>query len=163
MQREKEEGKQIVIEIRRVTKVTKGGKNLNFRALVVVGDEKGHAGYGIGKAGEVPAAIKKAVERANKNMIEVPLKGTTIPFYVRAKAGAAKVILKPAVEGHGMVAGRTMRAFFEACGIKDITSKCIDSVNPLNVIRATVKAMEKLKLGEEKKDEVKPAETSEGV
>ena len=142
---DQEEEKQIVIEIRRVTKVTKGGKNLNFRALVVVGDGKGKAGYGVGKAGEVPEAIRKAVEKARKNAIKVPLKGTTIPHDVKAKHDASLVILKPASKGHGMVAGRTMRAFFEVCGIKDITCKCLGSTNPLNVIRATVKALSMLK------------------
>ena len=154
---EQEEEKQIVIEIRRVTKVTKGGKNLNFRALVVVGDGKGKAGYGIGKAGEVPEAIRKAVEKARKNAIKVPLKGTTIPHDVKAKDGASLVILKPASKGHGMVAGRTMRAFFEVCGIKDITCKCLGSTNPLNVIRSTVKALSMLK---EVKTEGEENETS---
>jgi small subunit ribosomal protein S5 len=152
-----QEEKQVVVEIRRVTKVTKGSKNLNFRALVVVGDGQGKAGFGLGKAGEVPEAIRKATERAKKNMITVLLKETTIPYDVEAKSGASYVILKPAVRGHGMVAGRTMRAFFEVCGITDITCKCLGSTNPLNVIDATVKALLKLRdvgKGEEKKDEV---------
>ncbi|HDD64580.1 MAG TPA: 30S ribosomal protein S5 [Firmicutes bacterium] len=140
-----EEEKQIVIEIRRVTKVTKGGKNLSFRALVVVGNGKGKAGFGIGKAGEVPEAIRKGAEKAKKNMITIPLKGTTIPHSVEAKAGASKVILKPASKGHGMVVGRTMRAFLQVAGIKDITGKCLGSTNPINVVNATVKALLKLK------------------
>ncbi len=142
---EEQEEKQVVVEIRRVTKVTKGGKNLNFRALVVVGDGKGKAGFGLGKAGEVPEAIRKAIDKAKKSMISVPLKETTIPYDVKAKAGASYVVLKPAVRGHGMVAGRTMRAFFEVCGIADITCKCLGSTNPLNVIDATVKALSKLR------------------
>ncbi len=142
---DEEERKQVVVEIRRVTKVTKGGKNLNFRALVVVGNGQGRAGFGLGKAGEVPEAIRKATEKAKKDMISVPLKETTIPYDVEAKSGASYVMLKPATKGHGMVAGRTMRAFFEVCGIRDITSKCLGSTNPLNVINATVKALSKLR------------------
>ena len=148
-----EEEKQIVIEIRRVTKVTKGGKNLNFRAIVVVGDGKGKCGYGIGKAGEVPEAIRKGVEKARRSMIEIPLSGTTIPHDIRAKSGASIVILKPAVRGHGMVAGRTMRALFEVAGRKDITSKCIGSTNALNALSATIKALSMLKKKEEEENE----------
>jgi len=148
-----EEEKQVVIEIRRVTKVTKGGKNLNFRAIVVVGDGKGKCGYGIGKAGEVPDSIRKGVERAKKNMIKIPLSGTTIPHDVRAKSGASRVVLKPAVRGHGMVAGRTMRALFEVAGIRDITSKCIGSTNALNVLSATIKALSLLKTKEDEENE----------
>jgi len=136
----------VVIEIRRVTKVTKGGKNLNFRALVVVGNKNGKAGFGIGKAAEVPEAIRKSIEKAKKNMITIPISETTIPFDVSAKFGASQVILKPASKGHGMVAGKTMRAFLEVAGISDITSKCLGSTNPLNVINATVKALSKLKV-----------------
>lgn len=143
------EEKQVVVEIRRVMKVTKGGKNLNFRALVVVGDGKGTVGFGIGKAAEVPEAIRKATQQARKNMITIPIKGTTIPHEIQAKFGASRVIIKPAGRGHGMVAGRAMRAFFEACGIADITCKSLGSTNPLNVINATVKALLKLKRKEE--------------
>ena len=150
---EEEEEKQVVIEIRRVTKVTKGGKNLNFRAIVVVGDGKGKCGYGVGKAGEVPEAIRKGVEKARRSMIEIPLSDTTIPHDVRAKSGASTVILKPAVRGHGMVAGRTMRSLFEVAGIKDITSKCIGSTNALNVLSATIKALSMLKEKEEEENE----------
>ncbi|MCK9265709.1 30S ribosomal protein S5 [bacterium] len=140
---------QVVVEIRRVTKVTKGGKNLNFRALVVVGDKNGQAGFGIGKANEVPEAIRKAIEKAKKSMITVPINETTIPFDVSAKYGASRVILKPASKGHGMVAGKTMRAFLEVAGINDITSKCLGSTNPVNVIGATVKALSKLNVSSE--------------
>ncbi|HOL21683.1 MAG TPA: 30S ribosomal protein S5 [bacterium] len=143
------EEKQVVVEVRRVMKVTKGGKNLNFRALVVVGDGKGTAGFGIGKAAEVPEAIRKATEQARKNMITIPIKETTIPHEVQAKFGASRVIIKPAVRGHGMVAGRAMRAFFEVCGIADITCKSLGSTNPLNVINATMKALLKLKRKED--------------
>jgi len=118
--------------------------------LVVVGNGKGKAGFGIGKANEVPEAIKKAVEQARKNMIDVPLKDSTIPHGVESKFGPSKVILKPAAKGHGMVAGRTMRAFFDVCGIRDITCKCLGSTNPINVLYATVKALKKIKTtGEE--------------
>ena len=140
---------QVVVEIRRVTKVTKGGKNLNFRALVVVGDKNGQAGFGIVKANEVPEAIRKAIEKAKKSMITVPINETTIPFDVSAKYGASRVILKPASKGHGMVAGKTMRAFLEVAGINDITSKCLGSTNPVNVIGATVKALSKLNVSSE--------------
>ncbi|MCM8777451.1 MAG: 30S ribosomal protein S5 [Candidatus Omnitrophica bacterium] len=143
------EEKQVVVEIKRVMKVTKGGKNLNFRALVVVGDGKGTAGFGTGKAAEVPEAIRKATQQARKNMITIPVKETTIPHEVHAKFGASRVIIKPAVRGHGMVAGRAMRAFFEVCGIADITCKSYGSTNPLNVINATVKALLKLKRKED--------------
>ncbi len=152
-QMEESQDNQVVVEIRRVTKVTKGGKNLNFRALVVVGDNKGNAGFGIGKAAEVPEAIRKAIEKARKSMISVPVSGTTIPFDVKAKFGASRVILKPASKGHGMVAGKTMRAFLEVAGISDITSKCLGSTNPLNVISATVKALSKLKIDKIEKNE----------
>ncbi len=118
--------------------------------MVVVGNGKGKAGFGIGKANEVPEAIKKAVEQARKNMIDVPLKDSTIPHGVESKFGPSKVILKPAAKGHGMVAGRTMRAFFDVCGIRDITCKCLGSTNPINVLYATVKALKKIKTtGEE--------------
>lgn len=154
-QRLEEQDKQVVIEIRRVTKVTKGGKNLNFRALVVTGDGNGNAGFGMGKAGEVPEAIRKAVDRAKKDMINIPISGTTIPHDISAKAGASLVIMKPAVKGHGMVAGKTMRAFLEVAGISDITSKCIGSTNPVNVIKATISALKQLKSASEVSNEDK--------
>ena len=148
-----------MIEIKRVTKVTKGGKNLSFRAVVVVGNGKGKGGFGIGKANEVPEAIRKAVEQARKNMMDIPLKGTTIPHDIESKFGPSKVILKPATKGHGMVAGRTMRAFFDVCGIKDITCKCLGSTNCINVLHATVKALKKIKVkGEE--DEIESVKSS---
>lgn len=132
---------------------------MSFRAVVVVGNGKGKAGFGVGKANEVPDAIRKAVEQARKNMIEVPLKGTTIPHSVESKFGPSRVILKPASKGHGMVAGRTMRAFLEVCGIRDITCKCLGSTNPINVLWATTKALQKIKVkGEE--NEVTPVEAA---
>jgi len=139
--------------VKRVTKVTKGGKNLNFRVLVIIGNGKGKAGFGIGKASEVPEAIRKATEKAKKNMIDVPVKGSSIPHEIEAKSGPSRVILKPSSEGHGMVVGKAMRAFFEASGIKDITGKCIGSTNPVNVIHATVKALSQIKIPEEIKNE----------
>ncbi|MCM8766613.1 MAG: 30S ribosomal protein S5 [Candidatus Omnitrophica bacterium] len=150
---EKTEEKQIVIEIRRVTKVTKGGKNLSFRAIVVVGNGQGKGGFGVGKANEVPEAIRKAVEQARKNMIEIPLKDGTIPHDVKSKFGPSIVILKPASKGHGMVAGRTMRALFDVCGIKDITCKCLGSTNPINVLYATTKALSKIKVRREENED----------
>jgi len=147
------EEKHVVVEIRRVMKVTKGGKNLNFRALVVVGDGQGNAGFGTGKAAEVPEAIRKASEKARKNMITVSIEDTSIPHEVKSKYGASRVIIKPAVRGHGMVAGKSMRAFFEVCGIADITCKSFGSTNPLNVIKATMDALSKLKRKEN--DEVR--------
>ncbi len=148
--------KQNVVEIRRVTKVTKGGKNLSFRAIVVVGDGQGKAGFGVGKAIEVPEAIKKAIKNAKKNMIEIPLKDTTIPHDVYAKFNASKVILKPASKGHGMVAGRFMRALLDAFGIRDITCKCLGSTTSINVLNATIKALSKIKVEEkEPNDEIK--------
>ncbi len=135
-----------------MTKVTKGGKNLGFRAIVVVGDGKGRAGFGVGKANEVPEAIRKAVGQARKNMIEVPLKEGTIPHDVESKFGPSRVILKPASKGHGMVAGRTIRALFDVCGIKDVTCKCLGSTNPINVLHATVKALSKIKIRSEENE-----------
>ncbi|HOL67088.1 MAG TPA: 30S ribosomal protein S5 [bacterium] len=149
------EEKQVVIEVRRVTKVTKGGKNLNFRALVVVGDGCGRAGFGIGKATEVPEAIRKATEKAKKSMIKIPMQETTIPYPVQAKFGPTRVILKPAARGHGLVRGSAMRSFVETAGVRDITGKCLGSTNPVNVIQATVKAVTKLNLSERTSDENK--------
>ena len=139
-----------MIEIRRVTKVTKGGKNLKFRALVVVGNGNGKGGYGIGKAAEVPEAIRKGIEKARRTMVVIPMRGTTIPHEIFAKAGASKVVLKPSSKGHGMVVGKTMRAFFEVSGVKDITGKCLGSTNPVNVVKATMEAISQLKTTEER-------------
>lgn len=133
-----------LIQVRRVAKVTKGGKRLKFRALVVVGDGNGKVGVGLGKASEVPDAIRKAVNRAKKDSIEIPLKGTTIPHEVWGKWGAAKVFLKPAVPGTGIIAGGPVRAILQKAGIRDILSKSFGSNNQVNVAFATMEALKNL-------------------
>jgi small subunit ribosomal protein S5 len=139
------EFKDQVISIRRTTKVVKGGKNLSFSALVAVGNEDGKIGIGKGKAREVPPAIAKAVEDAKKNMIEVPLKKTTIPHFIKGVHGGGAVILRPASKGTGVIAGGAVRIIMELAGIKDILSKSIRSNNPFSVARATMNALENLK------------------
>ncbi len=134
-----------VISIRRTTKVVKGGKNLSFSALVAVGDENGKIGIGKGKAREVPPAISKAVEDAKKNMIDVPLKKTTIPHFIKGVHGGGAVILRPASKGTGVIAGGAVRIIMELAGIKDILTKSIRSNNPFSVARATMNALENLK------------------
>ena len=134
-----------VISIRRTTKVVKGGKNMSFSALVAVGNEKGKIGIGKGKAREVPPAIAKAVEDAKKNMIEVPLKKTTIPHFIKGVHGGGAVILRPASKGTGVIAGGAVRIIMELAGIKDILTKSIRSNNPFSVARATMNALENLK------------------
>jgi small subunit ribosomal protein S5 len=137
--------KDTVVAINRVTKVVKGGKNLSFSALVVVGDEGGHVGYGSGKAKEVPQAIRKAIESAKKNLIKVPLTNNTIPHQVLGLFGAGRVLLKPAVEGTGIIAGGAVRAVMQAAGVSNILTKSIGTSNPHNVIKATFEGLRSLR------------------
>lgn len=138
-----------VVHIGRVTKVVKGGRRFRFTAIVVVGNHKGQVGFGTGKAQEVPDAIKKAVEAAKKNLITVPMVGTTIPHEVNGKFGAGHVFLKPASEGTGVIAGGAVRSVCELAGINNILSKCIGSRTPINMVRATFAGLESLKTKEQ--------------
>ena len=139
-----------VVTINRVTKVVKGGRRFRFAALVVIGDKKGRVGFGTGKANEVPDAIKKAIEDAKKNVINVPIvNGTTIPHEVTGRFGAGEVFLRPASEGTGVIAGGPVRDVLEVAGINDILTKCIGSRTPINMVHATVSALQSLKTVEE--------------
>ncbi len=138
-----------VVSINRVTKVVKGGRRFRFSALVVVGDRNGHVGFGTGKAQEVPEAIRKAVENAKKNLVEVPMAGTTIPHETIGEFCGGRVMLKPAQAGSGVAAGGPVRAIMELAGVADVTSKSLGSNTPINMIRATMEAISQLKVAEE--------------
>ena len=141
--------KEKLVYVNRVSKTVKGGRIARFAALMVVGDENGHVGFGLGKAAEVPEAIRKGIEDAKKNMIEVSLKDTTIPHEVLGKYGAGSVLLKPAAPGTGIIAGKTVRAVLELAGIKNIRAKCLRSNNPTNVVKATFEGLRTLRTAEE--------------
>lgn len=141
--------KEKIVHISRVSKVVKGGRRFSFSAVVVAGDGAGHVGYGLGKAHEVPEAIRKGVEQAKKSLIRVPLTDGTIPYEVIGKHGAGKVLLKPASQGTGLIAGGGVRAVMELAGVKDALTKCLGSTNPHNSVRATLEALRSLVIPEQ--------------
>lgn len=141
--------KEKVVSINRVTKVVKGGRNFRFSCLVVVGDENGHVGVGMAKAIEIPDAIRKAIQDAKKNMIEVPLKDTTVTHEIIGRYGAGRVLVKPAKEGTGVIAGGPVRAVLELAGVRDVRTKSLGTNNPRNVVNATIEALKALKKPED--------------
>lgn len=149
MEEKSVELKEKVVAINRVAKVVKGGRTFRFSAVVVVGDEQGHIGVGNGKAAEVPDAIKKAIEDAKKNLVTVPIVGTTIPHEFVGRFGSAKVVLRPAAEGSGVIAGGSVRPVLELAGYKDINTKVIGTNNPRNVVYATIEALKSMTTIEE--------------
>lgn len=147
--REESEFKEKLVAVNRVTKVVKGGRNFRFAALMVIGDEKGRVGVGMGKAAEIPEAIRKGVEDAKKNLINVPIVGTSIPHETVGVYSSGRVLLLPAPEGTGVIAGGPVRAVLEAAGVKDIRTKSYGSSNPANMVKATIEGLQSLKTAED--------------